>query len=302
MLDNLPTEVVCIVASYCTIQSVSSLTRVSRYLHAICNPVLYRKDFACGCFSAYHAITYSSCESVAVKTLQAAAKSAKQANADLLLCRNHGGDFQQSFDKIMVFSSIHLAAARGLDKIVDMLIECGIPVNGPEGLNRTPLFEAIRNQRESTAILLLRHGASHDLGWPKLDVIHGAIIEGLESVITFLVQKRRVDLHAPTSSGCSPMMLAIFLRKPSMMFHLIRLGASLDRALTAICDGCNFSLVRWAIGVLLHEGYQPLEQHELARLALLVCEKEVPTSVLIQRQQAALITDLVFLMRCSAAV
>ena len=132
--------------------------------------------------------------------------------------------------------------------------------------------------------------------------MHGAIIQGLESVVTYLVEKRRVDLHAPTSSGCDPMVLAIFQRRPSMIFHLIGLGASLGRALTAICHACNFSLVRWVLGTLLRDEYQPLERHEIAQLALLVRRKEVPTSVLRQRQQAALITDFVFLLRGLAAV
>ena len=58
----------------------------------------------------------------------------------------------------------------------------------------------------------------------------------------------------------------------------------------------------WAIDALLREGYQPLKRHELSRLALLVCEKEMPTSVFRQRQQTALITELVILLRGPAVV
>jgi hypothetical protein len=53
---------------------------------------------------------------------------------------------------------LHLAAAKGLSSIVQLLIEAGADFNARDSFERTPLIHAVQNKREETSQLLLEHG------------------------------------------------------------------------------------------------------------------------------------------------
>ncbi|KAK2126481.1 hypothetical protein NOF04DRAFT_1327032 [Fusarium oxysporum II5] len=210
-------------------------------LYSICNPILYRNGIMNhGSSSVFYTIIHCRDQHNALSILAAA----KEGGADFIKCQDTRKSHPLSFYCIdgTLFSPLHLAARRGLDDIVSYLID----------------QETILNHQETTAVLIVRRGASRGLCSPNLEAFQASIREGLTCLVRIIVEWNGVDVNADLGYGYTPLVLAVYHRKGPIILTLLGLGA---HALPAIRRFCNS-------GSLLLQG--SLEINETLELIFLI--------------------------------
>ncbi|KAF4436752.1 Potassium channel SKOR [Fusarium austroafricanum] len=201
-----------------------------------------------GSSSVFHAIVHCRDRHDALRILAAA----KEGGADFGKCQDAKKSHPLSFYRIdaTLFSPLHLAARRGLDDIVSYLIDQGLDVDDKEGLHltrKTPLMEAILNHQETTAVLIVRRGASRGLCPPNLEAFQASIREGLTCLVRIIVEQHEVDVNAELGYGCTPLVLAVCHRKRSMIPTLLELGARALPAMRRFCSDNAFLSILWIL-------------------------------------------------------
>ncbi|KAH7195104.1 hypothetical protein BKA60DRAFT_661310 [Fusarium oxysporum] len=183
--------------------------------------------------------------------------AAKEGGADFTKCQDASKSHPLSFYRVDVtlFSPLHLAARRGLDDIVSYLIDQGLDIDGKEGLHltrKTPLMEAILNHQETTAVLIVRRGASRGLYPPNLEAFQARII----------VERNGVDVNADLGYGCTPLVLAVCHRKGPMVPTLLELSARALPAMRRFCSDNAFLSILWLLdsGSSLFQGSLKIDE------------------------------------------
>ncbi|KAH6961675.1 ankyrin repeat-containing domain protein [Ilyonectria sp. MPI-CAGE-AT-0026] len=246
MVVLLPEEIICMITKQCSLKGQASLARSCVQLHAICNYILYRNDVQNhGCSSVFHAIAWCHDQALALRTLAAA----EAGGADFRQCHDARNHHPLSFhhSDTTLHSPIHLAARRGLDDIISFLVSHGIPPDGPEGVCRTPLAEAILHNQESTAILLVHQGASVGLQPPEFDAYRAAVRQGLAELTKIIVKAKDINVNSEDGYGCTALMLAVCHRRRRVVRVLLDLGADAKAALRDFCQNHTFASLLWTL-------------------------------------------------------
>ncbi|KAG9250669.1 uncharacterized protein F5Z01DRAFT_629086 [Emericellopsis atlantica] len=246
MFTMLPVEIAQMIAGLCSTRDQAALVLTCRQLFRVCNEVLYRNDCEkLGSFSVFSAIVRCHDDSVALGTLRAAV----HGGAKLWQCRGMDGFLcpLPPEPHFIAYSPLHLAAKRGRNLVVSFLLDNNVPADGPPNMTSTPLFEAIINRREKTAILLLERGASLRTGKSNLGVLHAAVQGCLPNLVTHLVRNCGIDVNRPTMPGCTPLDLAMSHRIGPMVETLIMLGVDMYGRLLRCCELGDHRVGRWLI-------------------------------------------------------
>lgn len=269
MLLRLPSEIISSIAEFCPLSTQSSLAQTCLLVHKICNNILYRNDIQQhGSSSVHHAIVECTDQSVAIGTLHAAAK----AGSKFQICQEYRKMYPSSLRAchVVLYSPIYLAATRGLDRVVIFLLEHGIPPDGGNGLDITPLFTALLSGEESTAFILARAGAALESETFKLNALHAAARTGLRQLSDYLVKDRGMDVNSKTSSGATPLMLAVSSGEDDMVDHLIHLGANAFEPLLRACHDHQFAYALQILETIGGVREKVLQVQEVVELVMFV--------------------------------
>ena len=93
------------------------------------------------------------------------------------------------------WTALHIAASRGNDSIVSLLLNHGANINLKNSIGWTPLMDAAGNGRESTVLLLLVRGAQYHLknnyGQTAIDLAKKKNKQGAVKLIKKIYRKAR---------------------------------------------------------------------------------------------------------------
>lgn len=129
-------------------------------------------------------------------------------------------------------SPLHIAAQKGYDGIVRLLLEHGADCNEKDSDGLTPLTHAIRGDHEAAVRLLLSHGADcNDKDSDGLTPLAHAIRGDHEAVVHVLLS-HGAQLDYTEGPGCSVFHCAVIHRREA----LLRLFASCCAADLALLD------------------------------------------------------------------
>ena len=91
--------------------------------------------------------------------------------------------------KLTSTNPLHLAALRGQDKIVTILLNKGADINAADSAGQTPLHCAIQGGKMEVINHLISRGADVSLKDANgLSVLHAAVNSGLEDVVVMLIE------------------------------------------------------------------------------------------------------------------
>lgn len=124
---------------------------------------------------------------------------------------------------------IHLAASRGLDQTVKLLLLKGVNVNSRSDTGDTPLHYAIEENHYSTMELLLAAGA--DLGAfnnAGHTPLHHAITQNSNLGIVEALLEKGTDIDIKDRGGSRPLHIAANKGNEKVMAILLRMGADVD--------------------------------------------------------------------------
>lgn len=103
---------------------------------------------------------------------------------------------------------LHCAAEEGADKIVEFLLECGLPYYDENKKGRTPIFAAASRGRISVVKVLLDHGDRVNRKDKKGDTpLHLASQQGEKAMVKLLISAG-ADKNAKNNKGMTPLDLA----------------------------------------------------------------------------------------------
>ena len=128
-------------------------------------------------------------------------------------------------------TSLHLAAKRGLDEVVTFLLDVGANVNNGNNFGTGPLYVALANKKETTARILIDHGASLGDETPGINALHIAAGCNLEETVTYLVTTKALDVNSQGPNGDTPLIRAILCidGTDGMVKNLINHGAHIGQ-------------------------------------------------------------------------
>lgn len=150
--------------------------------------------------------------------------------------------------------SLHIAASKGSDRMVEMLLQQGLDRDERDSDGRTPLMHAVIRGHEAVARILLARGAS--LGAVDKDArsaLHWAALYRRDEILRILLEKRgsgdgggdRLDVDAYDDSGWTPLHMAIHQDSEAAVRMLLEAGACLNSK----AQKCPFARKLVALGL-----------------------------------------------------
>ncbi|KAI2628537.1 ankyrin repeat-containing domain protein [Hypoxylon sp. NC1633] len=131
--------------------------------------------------------------------------------------------------------SLHIAARKGNDRMVEILLEQGPDCDEKDSDGRTPLMHAVIKGHEAVTRLLLEHGAAIGLvDHDARSALHWAALYRREELLRMLLERRRFDetdrfdVDAYDDSGWTPLHTAIYQDFEPGVRMLLQAGANLD--------------------------------------------------------------------------
>ncbi|NWU22393.1 ANKR7 protein, partial [Dyaphorophyia castanea] len=104
---------------------------------------------------------------------------------------------------------LHLACINGHADVVQLLVEKKCKLNPCDKFNQSPLMKAVEHQHGDCAVILLEHGANHDLrGASGTTALHFAAMGSGKSLVELLLE-HGADIDAKNEFGYTPLLLAI---------------------------------------------------------------------------------------------
>ena len=120
------------------------------------------------------------------------------------------------------YTALHIAAQKGQDAIIRMLLDAGADVNGRDGYGATPLHNAVSNNRNSATALLLEAGAEVK-GDGRQGSPLGTAVARNNSKATELLLKAKADPNEGT-----PLMSAAQYNHRDVALMLVEAGADIN--------------------------------------------------------------------------
>lgn len=226
-----------------------------------------------GSFAVHYAITMYTDEAVMVRTLGMGASG----GASLQYSRTFHTQPRHLPSQTITYCPIYLAAIRGLNEVVMFLLESGISPDGGKiaGSNVTPLFGALLAGTESTALALIQAGASLESATLGQNALHAASRAGLRKIADYLVRVKGMDIDAKSSSGATPIALAMSGGKTLMVEHLLQMGAKGHDPLLQACYEHEFTFA-----LQLLDSFSPVmenspDRQQIVHLVVLVASAKV---------------------------
>ncbi|PQE04377.1 ankyrin repeat protein [Rutstroemia sp. NJR-2017a BVV2] len=131
-------------------------------------------------------------------------------------------------------SALHIAAKKGHDRIVRVLIQRNMDCNEKDSKGRTPLMHAVIENHEPVVSALISHGArSNEVDNLQRSVLHLAVIHRRENVLRALLEfcserRQELDIDAYDASGKTPLHIAVEQGFESGVIILLRNGANIN--------------------------------------------------------------------------
>ncbi|KAL2829150.1 ankyrin repeat-containing domain protein [Aspergillus cavernicola] len=146
------------------------------------------------------------------------------------------GPFETNAKKKGWLGSVHIAAQKGHERILRVLLEQGnMDPNSADSDGRTPLFHAAVGGHQSVVRLLLSHGASiANLDCDRRYVLHWAAhyqrLEVLRTLLEHWMEHERdsYDINAYDDHGWTPLHLAVERGFEEGVILLIQFGADMN--------------------------------------------------------------------------
>ncbi|KAI5455677.1 hypothetical protein BGZ63DRAFT_438439 [Mariannaea sp. PMI_226] len=276
MLLSLPPELVRKITQSCPLRTQASLVCVCKRLYETCNPIMYMCDVQdYGSSSVFHAIARCPDESVAIRTLEAAA----EGGANFEQCRDFHG--LQSFllepSQLAVHSPLCLAASGGRSRIVGFLLGRGVSPDGPGGVVTTPLFQAIANRQDITGAWLASRGATLIRPGSPWNALHAAIANSLPVLTTYLARCTNLNINTKTVDGITSVVLALRSGQSWMVPHVISLGADVREPAWEFCRSKNWSELIALLNAGAVDFIRRLETNGCLDLIVFIATQKVPT-------------------------
>ncbi|KAK5656678.1 hypothetical protein OQA88_4658 [Cercophora sp. LCS_1] len=186
-----------------------------------------------------------------VKRLIKHRKLSEAALLEVLLAAGASGDSQLIIDLIQHILSksdkpeavnwptglLHRAAWLGLDRVVERLLQLGVPADPENPLREknklSPLYQATRNFHVASVRVLVSHGA--DVSFRAIygrSVLHLAGLLGNAELVSLLVQEGKSDIEFPDETNTSPLYFACLYGHYTAVQEFLRLGADPNMGLT----------------------------------------------------------------------
>lgn len=133
--------------------------------------------------------------------------------------------------------SLHLAALKGSDRMVEVLLQQGLDCNEKDSDGRTPLMHAVIRGHEAVARILVAHGASLSaVDKDARSVLHWAALYRRDELLKMLLERRgscandgdKLDIDAYDDSGWTPLHMAIHKDSEAAVRMLLEAGAYLN--------------------------------------------------------------------------
>lgn len=131
-------------------------------------------------------------------------------------------------------SALHIAAQKGHDRIVRVLIQRNMDCNEKDSEGRTPLMYAVIENHEPVVTALICHGArSNVVDNLQRSVLHLAVLYRRENVLRDLLEacperRQELDIDAYDASGKTPLHLAVEEGFELGVVILLRNGANIN--------------------------------------------------------------------------
>lgn len=128
-------------------------------------------------------------------------------------------------------SSLHIAAQKGHDKIVRVLLERNMDCNEKDSDGLTPLMHAAIQGHDRVTILLLSHGACiGQVDSQGRSALHWAILHRREVLLKMMLNScvgERASIDGYDSAGRTPLHIAVEMGFEAGVQILLQFGANL---------------------------------------------------------------------------
>ncbi|TVY50569.1 Ankyrin repeat domain-containing protein 50 [Lachnellula cervina] len=129
-------------------------------------------------------------------------------------------------------SAIHIAARKGNDLILNMLIQQNADLNSKDNDGRTPLVYAVIEGHHRIVTSLLAHGARIDeVDCDDRSALHWAVLHRREEILKMLLERKGeqgLDVDAYDFSGWTPMHMAVHAEFEEGVRILLECGANIS--------------------------------------------------------------------------
>lgn len=142
---------------------------------------------------------------------------------------NEHFDLANCMDEKTGESPILLAARHGYLEMVKFLLKKQVYVNRPNLQDEYPIFEALKNQHEEIAILLIQYGVNFLIRDRKgYTILMLAVQSNMKKAVELIIKEYPFNLHATCKKGQNALMIAYMKGHTDMMWMLKKRGIKMD--------------------------------------------------------------------------
>jgi hypothetical protein len=129
-------------------------------------------------------------------------------------------------------STVHIAARKGSDLILNILIQQNVDLNEKDSNGRTPLIYAVIEDHQTIVTSLLAHGARiSEIDCDDRSALHWAVLHQRTDILRILLehkQEQGLDIDAADFSGWTAMHMAVHANFASGVSMLLDCGANIN--------------------------------------------------------------------------
>ncbi len=152
---------------------------------------------------------------------------------------------------------LHLAAARGFPRILELLVNAHVSLNPVDVNGNTPLDEAVLHNQVDSLRFLIAHGADVKYTHPAdgRGPVHEACIKGFSDVLPLLIDSG-ADPVRRDRSGQTPLDLALAYKNANVVGALLKLGSRVSESQAAAEEAMETAVLKGQLEIvrILWEG------------------------------------------------